>query len=72
MTLPGYKAILITFNYPDPVKIFYNLPELMAAVCLAVFYNNFTSICGISGYLFDCDVHGVPFRCIIPNHWKVP
>ena len=44
----------------------------MAAVCLAVFYNNFTSICGISGYLFDCDVHGVPFRCIIPNHWKVP
>ena len=20
----------------------------------------------------DCDVHGVPFKCIIPNHWKVP
>ena len=44
----------------------------MTAVCMAVFYWNFTSICGISGYLFDCDVHGVPFKCIIPNHWKVP
>ena len=41
-------------------------------MCMAVFYWNFTSICGISGYLFDCDVHGVPFKCIIPNHWKVP
>ena len=55
----------LTFDIPP-------FAELMTAVCMAVFYWNFTSICGISGYLFDCDVHGVPFKCIIPNHWKVP
>lgn len=31
------------------------------------FYCIFNSIDGIANALFDCDVHGIHFKCIIPN-----
>ncbi len=41
--------------------------ELAVAVGLFAFYCVFNSIDGIANALFDCDVHGIPHKCIIPN-----
>ena len=32
-----------------------------------MYFGAFSDIDGISNALFDCDVHGIPFKCIIPN-----
>jgi hypothetical protein len=34
---------------------------------MGIFFSSFRGIRGISGYLFDCSVHDVPFKCLIPN-----
>ncbi len=41
--------------------------ELVTGTVLAAFYLIFNSIDGIARNLFDCNVHGIPFKCIIPN-----
>ena len=42
--------------------------ELIASTALAAFYCSFRSIDGFLGdNMFDCDIHGVDFKCIIPN-----
>ena len=33
-----------------------------------LFFSSFGEIDGIVSAMFDCDVHGVPFTCVIPNH----
>lgn len=41
--------------------------ELICSMGLAIFYFSFSQIDGIRTALFDCSVHSVPFRCVIPN-----
>ena len=41
--------------------------ELVAAISLAVFFSSFSGIKGFNRPLFDCDVHNILFKCIIPN-----
>lgn len=41
--------------------------ELVTSIGLTAFYCIFNSIDGIANALFDCDVHGISFKCIIPN-----
>ena len=41
--------------------------ELVAAISLAVFFSSFSGIKGLNRPLFDCDVHNILFKCIIPN-----
>lgn len=43
------------------------LLELITAIGLGAFYCIFNGVDGIASALFDCDVHGIPFKCIIPN-----
>ncbi len=47
--------------------LFRTLLELVTGTVLAAFYLIFNSIDGIANNLFDCDVHSIPFKCIIPN-----
>lgn len=47
--------------------LYRTLVELILSVFLAFFLCGFSDIKGIAGALFDCDVHGIPFTCIIPN-----
>ena len=42
--------------------------ELIAAGILMIFFARFGEVDGISGAMFDCFVHEVPFNCVIPNH----
>ena len=41
--------------------------ELIVSVILTVFFSGYASIKGLNRPLFDCDVHGILFKCIIPN-----
>ena len=41
--------------------------EILTGICLILFYGAFARIDGIENSLFDCDVHGIEFRCVIPN-----
>ena len=41
--------------------------ELVVSVCQLVFFTGFSGIKGLNQPLFDCDVHGIMFKCVIPN-----
>ena len=41
--------------------------ELVVSIILLVFFCGFNGIKGLNKPLFDCDVHGVLFKCVIPN-----
>ena len=51
----------MTYDY------FRTIIELIISICLGLYFGAFSDIDGISNALFDCDVHGIPFKCIIPN-----
>ena len=41
--------------------------ELVVSVVLAIFFAGFSEITGLNKALFDCDVHNILFKCVIPN-----
>ena len=41
--------------------------ELVLAIVILVIFSGFSGITGMNDPLFDCDVHGILFRCVIPN-----
>ena len=43
------------------------IAELIASIVLLVFFCGVNGIKGLNKPLFDCDVHGVLFKCVIPN-----
>jgi hypothetical protein len=52
--------------------------ELVVSIILAIFFCGFSNIKGLNRPLFDCDVHGILFKCVIPNSrffgvstWKI-
>ena len=41
--------------------------ELVAGVILIIFFLSYGDIKGLARPLFDCDVHSILFKCVIPN-----
>ena len=41
--------------------------ELLASVILMIFFLSYGDIKGLARPLFDCDVHSILFKCVIPN-----
>ena len=41
--------------------------ELVASVILMIFFLSYGDIKGLARPLFDCDVHSILFKCVIPN-----
>lgn len=41
--------------------------ELFVSVFLLIMFSSYSHIKGLNKPLFDCDVHGILFSCIIPN-----
>ena len=47
--------------------LYRTIVELVAAVWLMVFFMGYGSVKGLGEPLFDCNVHSVLFKCVIPN-----
>ena len=41
--------------------------ELIVAIMILFFYAGFSNITGLNDPLFNCNVHGILFKCVIPN-----
>ena len=41
--------------------------ELVVAIMILFFYAGFSNITGLNDPLFNCNVHGILFKCVIPN-----
>ena len=41
--------------------------EIVVTIGLMVFFLLHNDIIGFLQPLFDCDVHGLPYQCVVPN-----
>lgn len=41
--------------------------EILAVLGLAVFFGSHAHVTGLADPLFDCDVHGLLYQCVVPN-----
>ena len=43
------------------------MSEIVVTIGLMVFFLLHNDIIGFLQPLFDCDVHGLPYQCVVPN-----
>ena len=41
--------------------------EIIVVTVLSIFFYAHNDIIGFLHPLFDCDVHGLPYQCVVPN-----
>ena len=49
------------------ISHFRTISEIFVVIVLAIFFFAHNDIIGFLHPLFDCDVHGLPYQCVVPN-----